>query len=270
MKIGCVITKYVKKPHLIDGKKYDLRVYILVTGLSPLRIYIYKEGLVRIASETYNLSDLNNKFIHLTNTGINRKNSHYKKASFSDQENANKINFRNYKKFLEKNNVNFDELWKRIKDIAVKTIIMGENHLRKEIARFQLKDSNFFNLFGFDVLITEDLNPILLEVNKRPDMYIYDEMDKEIKKKLYVDVLNLVGLIPFSHNFESKPYFDIEDKWGESVKDEELDNAICEYYRPRGDFETIFPLKENIEKYGKLILEDAKSNKNFWDYIKDL
>ena len=50
-----IITKYITKVNLIDGKKYDLRLYVLVPNLKPLRIYFYKEGIVRIASEKYSL-----------------------------------------------------------------------------------------------------------------------------------------------------------------------------------------------------------------------
>lgn len=38
-----VITKYITNIDLINGKKYDLRLYVLITGLKPLRIYFYNE-----------------------------------------------------------------------------------------------------------------------------------------------------------------------------------------------------------------------------------
>jgi len=41
------------KPHLIDGFKYDLRIYVFVNGINPLRAYIYKDGLARFATEKY-------------------------------------------------------------------------------------------------------------------------------------------------------------------------------------------------------------------------
>ena len=50
---GYLISKYISNPHLIQGYKYDLRVYILVTCFDPLKAYIYTKGLVRFATQPY-------------------------------------------------------------------------------------------------------------------------------------------------------------------------------------------------------------------------
>lgn len=47
----CVcVCRYLHKPYLISGNKFDLRIYVYVTSYDPLRIYIYSDGLVRFAS----------------------------------------------------------------------------------------------------------------------------------------------------------------------------------------------------------------------------
>lgn len=44
------MSKYLSKPHLLRGFKYDLRIYVLVTCYDPLRVYLFEEGLVRMAT----------------------------------------------------------------------------------------------------------------------------------------------------------------------------------------------------------------------------
>ena len=78
---GLLVSKYVANPHLIDGLKYDLRIYVLVTSYDPLKVYLYREGLVRFATEKYstNLASLKKRFVHLTNYSVNKKAEGYVK-----------------------------------------------------------------------------------------------------------------------------------------------------------------------------------------------
>ena len=58
-----IITRYINNPHLLNGKKYTLRLFVLVSWLKPLRIYLNKEGIILLAKEKFNLEpkNLNNK-----------------------------------------------------------------------------------------------------------------------------------------------------------------------------------------------------------------
>lgn len=71
-----LVQEYIKNPLLIDGLKFDLRIYVLITSVDPLKLFIYKDGLVRFASEKYEeptSKNLKNTFKHLTNYAINKE-----------------------------------------------------------------------------------------------------------------------------------------------------------------------------------------------------
>jgi len=69
---------------LIDGLKFDLRVYVMLFGLDPLRIYLYKDGLARFATEPYcavtnnNMEDM---CMHLTNYAVNKTSGNFQQAN---------------------------------------------------------------------------------------------------------------------------------------------------------------------------------------------
>ena len=75
-----MVQKYIVKPHVIDGFKYDLRIYVVLTGINPLRVYVYKDGLARFATVPYqkpNDKNMKNLFMHLTNFAINKENENF-------------------------------------------------------------------------------------------------------------------------------------------------------------------------------------------------
>lgn len=53
LKHACIAQQYIENPYLIDGLKWDLRLYVLLCGSDPLRIFLYKEGMARFATLPY-------------------------------------------------------------------------------------------------------------------------------------------------------------------------------------------------------------------------
>ena len=72
-----IVQEYIQNPFLINGHKFDMRLYVLITSFDPLMIYLYGDGLVRFATQPFSTdpSMINNKFAHLTNFEINKVRS---------------------------------------------------------------------------------------------------------------------------------------------------------------------------------------------------
>jgi hypothetical protein len=251
-----VLTKYVENLHLINGKKYNLLLYILITGIKPLRIYLNDEGLVQIAKEKFSLdkNKLKNKFIHITNNN-NAKNKGNEELYFKD-----------YQKYLREQDIDYLLLRERIVDIIIKTVISGYDYLLSKLDEYNLNDRNSFNLFGYDFLIDKNFEPHLIDISKRPEMKISGNIDKIIKERIFIDTLNIVGLVPFSHDEKFETLDEILH-YDDTIQ-ENVDFAFCELTRPKGNFKLIFPLKKNIDKYKKYITTKLKENEIFWEKIK--
>jgi hypothetical protein len=69
-----ITQKYIEKPLIIIGKKFDMRVWILVTSVEPMRIWMFMRPYLRFTSEDYDPNQLKNKFMHLTNASISKYN----------------------------------------------------------------------------------------------------------------------------------------------------------------------------------------------------
>ena len=73
-----IIQSYINKPFLYNNRKFDMRHFLLITSVSGnLKAYWYKDGYIRTSSELYDLDDLDNEYIHLTNDAIQRHSEYY-------------------------------------------------------------------------------------------------------------------------------------------------------------------------------------------------
>ena len=333
-----LISRYISKPHLINNKKYDLRVYVLISSLYPLKIYIYKEGLVRFATEDYTKGNYDNVFIHLTNYSINKQNiSRYNINNNNNNENYqnySKWSFSEYKNYFEQNNLIdiYNNIMTKVKDIVVKTIISSIDDITADIA-FSKKNS-LFELYGFDILVDKKFNTWLMEVNVGPSMKCGSQLDKMIKTNLVSDIFNIIGIKFYDHHFKDDIYtlnkkinlrrinhnnnndnnndnnnnnnnkindsinynmnvrkinkfnlgelkaqiYNKFDKNNLFYKGYEYDNeyfvngTLRDFQEEKlrasiTDFEMIFPIKENIQYYGKFFNSNNADNIVTWQYV---
>ncbi|NXS62086.1 TTLL4 polyglutamylase, partial [Brachypteracias leptosomus] len=192
-----LVQRYLHKPYLIGGKKFDLRIYVYVTCYDPLRVYLFKDGLVRFASCKYSSSmkSLSNKFMHLTNYSVNKKNTEYKSNSDETACQGHKWALKALWSYLTQKGVNSEAIWEKIKDIVIKTIIASEPYVNSLVKMYVRRPYCCHELFGFDIMLDENLKPWILEVNISPSLHSNSPLDVSIKGQMIRDLLNLAGFV---------------------------------------------------------------------------
>ena len=176
---GWHVQEYLEEPLTVFGHKLDLRVYVIVARMAPLQLYVYHEGLVRMACKKYSIKpeDLNDRSMHLT-------------ALYPKPPQANKLRTVSqlFKHLQTQEKVDTTGLWDRITKAVVKVVKLVVNDLDPKY-RIGIP---CHKIFGVDVLVTKDLQPHILEVNRSPDMSVGGQTalpaDVIAKKKLAQDL----------------------------------------------------------------------------------
>ncbi|TNN17190.1 Tubulin polyglutamylase TTLL4 [Schistosoma japonicum] len=191
-----LIQKYLSRPYLINDSKFDLRIYVYISSVNPLRLYIHEDGLVRFASQKYSnaVRTLSNRYIHLTNYSINRLNSEYISNTNEFAAKGHKWSLRAFWTYLKAKGISPTPIWSNIKDLVVKTVISTEAAFNTAVNTYCNHSISVHEIFGFDIFLDEDLQPWLLEVNVSPSMHSDSPLDAKIKGGVIKDMLNLSGL----------------------------------------------------------------------------
>ena len=103
-----IIQKYIEDPLLIKGRKFDIRVWVLVT--QNLDCYFFKEGYIRTSSSQYttDASALANDWVHLTNNAIQKHN-----PTYGDFEDGNQMSFAEFRKYLKEKHSKLDPFFEQ-------------------------------------------------------------------------------------------------------------------------------------------------------------
>mmetsp|Transcript_5608 Transcript_5608/g.3997 ORF Transcript_5608/g.3997 Transcript_5608/m.3997 type:complete len:148 (+) Transcript_5608:415-858(+) len=91
-----IVQRYIMNPLLIGGKKFDMRIYVLVVSYQPLTVYLYRTGFGRFTHHRYTnkIDDIQNTYMHLTNVAIQKTANNY------DDRHGGKWDLRSMKLYL--------------------------------------------------------------------------------------------------------------------------------------------------------------------------
>ena len=211
-----IASRYIPPPYLIDGRKNDLRLYVLVIRWRPLVLYLHREGLARLAAAPYSLDDLSNVHTHLTNYSINK---HAGRAVSSvvggvvvggavaaDQAPSAvpsahppglKLDLDEFHTHLaaDVGAARAEAAWHTVEDALIKTFLAAEPTMGQAVATYvPSTGGRCFQLFGVDVMLDAALRPHVFEVNLDPSLATDTALDLRVKSAVLTDLLNLVGV----------------------------------------------------------------------------
>ncbi|KAL8620268.1 hypothetical protein ACOMHN_064558 [Nucella lapillus] len=193
-----IVCHYLNNPLVIDGFKFDVRLYVAVTSYDPLVIYLYEEGLTRFATVKYERSTkhIRNQCMHLTNYSVNKKSHDYVKNDDPDVEDyGNKWSMGAMLRYLRSLGKDTTALMMRIEDLVIKTLLSVELSIATACKMFMPFRGNCFELYGFDILVDDNLKPWVLEVNLSPSLACDSPLDLKIKGNMLCDLFSLAGIV---------------------------------------------------------------------------
>lgn len=150
-----VAQKYLERPLLYKERKFDIRIWALVTHRNE--VFFYKHGYMRTASDSYSLDNPNN-YVHLTNNCLQKHGENYGK-----HEPGNTLSLNALQEYLDQNHGEFGvsvekHIVPRMRDLIIDSFLSAKKSLNPN------KRKNCFELFGYDFIIDEDFRTWLLEV----------------------------------------------------------------------------------------------------------
>lgn len=174
-----VVQKYLHNPYLIGGMyKFHIRAYLLITNRSPLKAYLYKDGMLEFATVPYGLDSIEkkfNKYVHLTNYAINtqKQNMHNVCKDKPGVGIGSEWETKHLFKYLKENHPGFrgdGGFWKKLASISkviAKTLMA---HPKVESGCKNFNETSHFELYGLDVMLDENLNMYITEANCQPGL----------------------------------------------------------------------------------------------------
>ncbi|XP_077656173.1 putative tubulin polyglutamylase TTLL9 isoform X2 [Urocitellus parryii] len=177
-----VAQRYIENPYLIGGRKFDLRVYVLVMSYIPLRAWLYRDGFARFSNTRFTLNSIDDQYVHLTNVAVQKTSPDY------HPKKGCKWMLQRFRQYLASRHgpEAVEALFRDMDNIFIKSL--------QSVQKVIISDKHCFELYGYDILIDQDLKPWLLEVNASPSLTASSQEDYELKTRLLQDTLHVVDM----------------------------------------------------------------------------
>ncbi|CAE8612104.1 unnamed protein product [Polarella glacialis] len=173
-----VVQRYLAHPLLLEGLKFDMRLYVVVTSVVPMRAYLFKEGLARFCTVPYEPpqdGNMKEAKMHLTNFAVNKKSKDFQQSAIGDESKGTDDtgSKRSVSSVLRQIQTVYgadpDEFWSKVESLAANTLMA----LRPGLLEYYIEGQKplhplapkAFQLIGLDVIIDGDMEPRLLELN---------------------------------------------------------------------------------------------------------
>ncbi|KAF5909022.1 putative tubulin polyglutamylase TTLL9 isoform X1, partial [Clarias magur] len=142
-----VAQRYIENPYLINGRKFDLRIYVLVTSYLPLKAWLYRDGFARFSNTRFSLSSIDDQYVHLTNVAVQKTAPDY------DPEKGCKWHMQQLRCYLTAKHGReaVEALFKDIDTIFIRSL--------QSVQKVIINDKHCFELYGYDILLDQDLKP---------------------------------------------------------------------------------------------------------------
>jgi hypothetical protein len=182
-----VAQKYIERPLLYFDRKFDIRLWVLVT--CNYDIYYYKNSYVRTSSSKYELNNTQDYIKHLTNNCFQVLSDTY-----GAHEEGNIISLKALEAYIKKvkepSYTLEDHFFPWAVSHCVDVILSGQKKMYKVPTSYEL--------FGFDLMIDEDLRVWLIECNVNPHLGTPNELMKKVVPEMLNEMLTIVldPLIP--------------------------------------------------------------------------
>ena len=176
-----IIQKYIENPLLYFGRKFDIRIWALLT--QDLKIYVFQEGHLKCCSINYDINS-DDTFCHLTNYSFQKYNS-----NFGKYELGNEASFNDLQKNIDVNYKKKADFKREIFPKIINIIQFVFESVKYKINPLDRKYS--FEIFGFDFMLDCDFIPFLLEVNTNPGLEESSPLIKMLVPRMIDDALRL-------------------------------------------------------------------------------